>query len=262
MPTLPARWRPALPVVPAAVLFVLAALLVVPATRDAAHWLLDENRPVELLSFVLLVAGGVLGLRLAGRLRRAGQPGWVWGFYGLFALGLLVVAGEEVAWGQWFFGFETPAAIGAVNTQGELTLHNYEGFNDHLELFPLVFGLAGLVSVALAGTRWSRLASPRPLLSWYAVIAAMCAVDLGQDFYVIHADLDHLVNGLAEAVEMLVAGAGLLYVVLNAERAETWPRPDVRPTPPPRPVGRPRPGHALPGPLIVRARERETTPLA
>lgn len=245
-PVLPARWRPALPFVPVAVLFVLAVVLVVPATRQVGHWLLDENRPVELLTLALLIVGGVAGLRLAGRLRRRGQPGWVWGFYALFATGLLVVAGEEVAWGQWFFGFETPAAIGAVNTQDELTLHNYEGFNDHLELFPLAFGVAGLVSLALGATRWARLASPRPLLSWYATIAALGAVDLVQDFHVIQADFDHLVNGLAEGVEMLVAGAGLLYVVLGAERFDTWSRDH------PAPLSASTSGHGTSGPRRVR----------
>lgn len=246
MPSLLDRSRPLLPVLPAATLAVLAVLLAVPATREAAHWLLAENHPVELLTFVFFAVGGALGLGFSGRLRRRGEPGWVWGFYAFFAVGLLVIAGEEVAWGQWFVGFETPDVIGDVNTQGELTLHNYEGFNDHLELFPLVFGLAGLVSVALAGTRWERVASPRPLLAWYAVIAAVCAVDLLQDFYVLQVDFDHLVNALDEAVEMLVAIAGFLYVVLNAERSRTWGPPHpaapfepaflVRPAPAGRPA--------------------------
>ncbi len=46
-------------------------------------------------------------------------------------LGLLciVIAGEEVSWGQRFFGFSTPEALGAINLQNEFNLHNIAGVN-------------------------------------------------------------------------------------------------------------------------------------
>lgn len=42
----------------------------------------------------------------------------------ILALVLLLMAGEELAWGQRIFFFATPAAIKGINAQGELTLHN------------------------------------------------------------------------------------------------------------------------------------------
>lgn len=42
----------------------------------------------------------------------------------ILTLVLLLMTGEELAWGQRIFFFATPAAVKAVNAQGELTLHN------------------------------------------------------------------------------------------------------------------------------------------
>ncbi|WP_412068741.1 hypothetical protein [Rubrivirga sp. IMCC43871] len=208
-----------LSILPFALLAVFSVFLAIPATRDAAQWMLAENRPVELLSFVFLVVGGGLGLWLAVRLRRRGEAGRVVAFYGLFALGLLTIGAEEVAWGQWFVGFETPEAIAEVNTQGELTLHNHRALKDHLEIFPLLFGLAGLVGVWVRRfPGWTRVAAPAALLPWFAVIAVVSAVDFFQDWVVIQAQFDELVNALDELVEMFVALAGLLYVRMNAAR--------------------------------------------
>ncbi|WP_412060753.1 hypothetical protein [Rubrivirga sp. IMCC45206] len=208
-----------LTILPFALLAVFTVFLAIPATRDAAQWMLAENRPVELLSFVFLMVGGVLGLRLAAQLRRRGERGWTVAFYALFSLGLLAIGAEEVAWGQWFVGFETPEAIAEVNTQGELTLHNHKALKDHLEIFPLLFGLAGLVGVWVRRfPGWSRVAAPAALLPWFALIAVVSAVDFLQDWVVIQAQFDELVNALDELVEMFVALAGLLFVRFNAAR--------------------------------------------
>ena len=44
--------------------------------------------------------------------------------YVLLALFFFVAFGEELSWGQHFFGFSTPAAIESLNQQEELNLHN------------------------------------------------------------------------------------------------------------------------------------------
>lgn len=40
------------------------------------------------------------------------------------SLGLLVIAGEEISWGQRVVGIETPEHLAAINTQEEINLHN------------------------------------------------------------------------------------------------------------------------------------------
>lgn len=46
--------------------------------------------------------------------------------YGLLlaAIGLFIIGGEEVSWGQRILGISTPAVIADNNTQHEITLHN------------------------------------------------------------------------------------------------------------------------------------------
>lgn len=64
-------------------------------------------------------------------------------------------AGEEVSWGYWAFGWETPEAIAQLNDQGETNLHNMSSWLDQkpralVELFVVV---AGLVLPVLASAR-------------------------------------------------------------------------------------------------------------
>ena len=201
---------------PLPILFLCALLLVLPVTREFAIWMLEENKPIELLTFIFLIVGGIRGLILAWQLKQSGSR-WVAIFYLLFSLGLLAIGAEEVAWGQWFIGFETPSSLSEINTQNELTIHNLEIFNDHLEIFPLLFGIAGIVSVRLKKSYLHKIASPDVLLSWYLIITIMSAIDLIQDFFVIQEQFDYLMNYLDEAVEMLVGIAGFLYIWLNAK---------------------------------------------
>ena len=203
---------------PLIILFIAAFLLTLPVTREATIWMLAENRPIELLTFVFLIVGGIRGVVLAWQLYRARESKMIVAFYLLFSLALLAIGAEEVAWGQWFVGFETPASLSEINTQNELTLHNLEIFNDHLEIFPLLFGIVGLISIWSARLpAWQKISSPKALLPWYLAISVVSGIDLLQDFYVIQEQLDHLINHLDEVVEMLVAIAGLLYIYLNAK---------------------------------------------
>ena len=203
---------------PLIILFLAAFLLTLPVTRAQMIWMLAENRPVELLTFLFLIVGGIRGLVLAWQLQQARESKMIVGFYLLFSLGLLVIGAEEVAWGQWFVGFETPASLREINTQQELTLHNLEIFNDHLEVFPLLYGVCGLVSIwfdKLPG--WQKISSPAALFPWYLTIAIVSGIDLIQDFYVIQEQFDYLINYLDEVIEMLVAIAGFLYIYLKAK---------------------------------------------
>ena len=203
---------------PLVILFLAAFLLTLPVTREHMIWMLAENRPVELLTFVFLIAGGIRGVILTWQLQRANESKIIVAFYLLFSLALLVIGAEEVAWGQWFVGFETPVALSEINTQNELTLHNLEIFNDHLEIFPLLYGVWGLVSIGLNKSfRFYKIASPPILLSWYLAIAIVSAIDLFQDFFVLQEQFDYLINHLDEAIEMLVGIAGFLYIWLNAK---------------------------------------------
>jgi hypothetical protein len=180
----------------------------------------SENHPIESLTFIALIAGGTIGLIFALRLNRREEGMLVSGFYVLFSLGLLFFALEEVAWGQAFFGFNTPKFINRLNKQGEFTLHNMWSFHAPFEYLRIVIGLSGVIGVLLSfKSRFQKIGAPVVLLSWFLWIIILAALDL-HNLYVPRRKLPffRLVTALNEMLEMLIAVAGFLYIWLNSRR--------------------------------------------
>lgn len=100
----------------------------------AAPWLLGME--VEHYERVMLAEIGVLELATVGFLlvgigfgvgawrRRAVAPKMMGLVIGIGLAGAFFFAGEESSWGQWYFGFETPESMEAINHQDEFNLHN------------------------------------------------------------------------------------------------------------------------------------------
>ena len=158
----------------------------VPITRSLTRWMLSENHPVELLTFMSLFSAGIMGWKLAWRARNNERGILVVGFYTLFSAGLLLVAMEEISWGQSLFGFEPPSAIKAINKQGELNLHNIPAFHAPFEFLRVAFGLGGLFGVWLSSRRHTRdIGAPAILSSWFVLVAILAALDL-RNIYIPH----------------------------------------------------------------------------
>ena len=138
-------------------------------------------------------------------------------FYTVFAMAVIVVAMEEVAWGQWFFHFETPEALRSINRQGELTFHNIQGMQGHNEFLRLAFGVGGLFGV-WAGTRPSsqRFGAPFLLISWFALITGVSVFEVIEDFGTISPRIDLLIDYLSEITELLVGMSAFLFVWLKS----------------------------------------------
>ena len=182
-------------------------------TRNTMLWLLEENHPVEILTFVLFALGALLGIRLViEEIRR----GFSWSsilFHVGFSMLLLLIAMEEISWGQQFFGFETPPEMQAINRQGELNLHNMSGLQGRSEWFRLIFGLGGLFGVVCS--RWKRFASvsvPLFLFAWFGVISAHAMYDVLDDFIKTPARISYAVQRTSEFVEMMIAMSSMLYL--------------------------------------------------
>ena len=204
--------------VPLAIASGFTLFLFIPATRDGAKWLLrGEMSPVELLTFAGFMVGGILGLVLAARARRRGESLAIVTFFGVFSLGRLFTGMEEVAWGQWLVGFETPEALRSINRQHEFTLHNIRGLHGHSEYFRLAFGIGGLVGLAAAGVPGlARVAVPRSLWAWVVVVAVLAAIDLYLDLFPAnHYVYRTLGFHMSEVNEMLIAMTGCLYTWLK-----------------------------------------------
>lgn len=179
--------------------------------------MLSENHPVELLTFAILLLGGIRGLVLARHTHRHRAGGLVVGFYLVFSVGLLFTAMEEVAWGQWLFGFRTPSVFNEINVQGELTLHNIRGVQGHTEFFRVAFGLGGLIGVWLSFRQnFRKIGAPVILLPWFLIIIVLAGLDLHNDYYQVQRRFDDIVNRLSELVELLIAASGFLFIWLNA----------------------------------------------
>jgi hypothetical protein len=213
--------------VPLVIVFFYGLLLVLDVTRDFALSLRGENRPIELLTFGFLFAGGVVGVHIAWQAKHYNEEFLVYGFYAIFSLGLLLTAMEEISWGQWFFGFETPSPLKIINVKGELTIHNIEGLHGKMEFARVAFGLGGLFGVWMATRqRFRKIGVPLMLLSWFIVIGVHASLDLSAEYLVFERHLDALINLFSEFIEMMIGMAGFLYVWLNARKfSAEWKLP-------------------------------------
>jgi len=207
----------AIMVMPIICLFLAFLFLSIRATRSPMLWMLKENCPIELCTFLALLGGGLYGLVFTYRLKQRAEALWVIGFYMLFSLSLIFVGMEEISWGQSFFRFKTPELVESINVQRELTLHNLQGLQGHSEVFRLIFGLGGLIGVmasCIPGTE--KIGAPAILLPCFFVIITHAAVDFYDDILPIGLRFNLLMQRTSEVVELLIGVAGLLYVVLNA----------------------------------------------
>jgi hypothetical protein len=205
---------------PFVIAFVYSALLTYKPTRMFAIKMTDENYPVELGTFLLLMAGGVYGLRMAIKARRGGLHGLWFTFYVTFSIFLLLTGMEEISWGQWFFHFQTPEAISRINTQHEFTLHNLNGIGGHTVWLRLAFGVGGFIGMALGADvflgAFRDVIVPRRLWAWFFVITVFALGDQVTDYVGVNSPVAALFTVMAEIVELLIAAVGCLYLWFKA----------------------------------------------
>ena len=222
---LDATWSRIIRVLPVIGIVGFSIIVAIPFTRRGAYWLVAENRPVEMLTFFAALAAAAQGIRLIRAHWRGRSPRWTIAFFFVFTLGLLLVAGEEIAWGQQFFRFQTPEPIARLNQQGELTLHNLgpmQGRNDFLRS---AFGIGGLVGLWL-GRRYAMLrpiTPPTILFNWFALIVVVGLVDTFCDASGMTARGWEFSHRMSEVVEMYIAISAFLFVLL---RSRELPRPE------------------------------------
>lgn len=176
-----------------------------------AFWVLQQTRPVdyvrlinedgytEFTTFLGFAAAGAL-LVLRHRARPQGRRSIAMLSGGAL---LLLMAGEEVSWGQRMLGIGTPELVSAINGQNEITFHNMEGIR-HLP----VHAIAGWALIAGAAASLVGLTPVRPrVLPFFAVAAVVL---LGEPL--VKSD---------EAGEFLVAVAVLVWAVDEARPLAT-----------------------------------------
>ncbi|MDW3095569.1 MAG: hypothetical protein R8G33_07850 [Gammaproteobacteria bacterium] len=90
-----------------------------------------EQGIIENYTFVILFAAIVLGIITILRMKSFGFPVFKYWLM-LLVLGCIYYAGEEVSWGQHWFGWVTPESWMDVNDQGETNLHNTSALLDQV----------------------------------------------------------------------------------------------------------------------------------
>ena len=190
-------------------------------TQDFAALMTFPNYPIEWVTFASSLLGGILSWRLAFLLKAQGEEPLIWLFYLVFGLGLIWTAGETSAWGQQVLGYRTPDWMQARNAQGQMTLHNMYGWQDHNHWLRAVFAIGGFIGIALQkSSRFRKIAVPAILFSWFLAIAIKCVLDFWTKSFPAGIAWDWemfkwIVNRTSKVAKMMVGMAALLYVWLN-----------------------------------------------
>jgi len=205
---------------PIIIMILETIFLAYPQTRSLTIWMHKENHPIEVLTFLVFLIAGVKGLKLSYKMKMGGEEYLVYGFYIFFSIALLFIAMEEIAWGQWFIGFETPEVWKSVNMQGETTLHNIVGLQGHSEIFRLIFGIGGLIGLLFSyNPRFQKIGASILLFPWFAIISLYAGIDVYNDYIPIQKAFDDYIHITAELIELLIALSTLLYIQLNSRKS-------------------------------------------
>lgn len=124
-------------------------------SRPSYYRLLQEDHVVEWTQFWLCASAALIAVAATRELAtaRRATPALA---TAVFAVGMLLLAGEEISWAQRALGFGTPPDLAVVNEQAEFNIHNV-GTGGISALFKLASFLLGAV-----GTIWIFVARRRP----------------------------------------------------------------------------------------------------
>ena len=169
-------------VFPFIVVFFSCSFLLLLPTHRVTLLILKEKGLLDLLTFVSLITGGILGLRLVVNIVKYKSGLHELWFYLAFSIGLLITGMIEASGGKQDAGLVAPSIITDLNAQAQIVRNSF----GTLEVFPLTFGLIGLVGVWISSIRhFSNIGSPYILFPWFVVIAFISAIDLSHDFSIL-----------------------------------------------------------------------------
>jgi hypothetical protein len=199
------------------IVFFIGILLQLSLTRPLVVSIVIENQLLMgSLTSVILIAGGLLGLRFVLQIKKHTKELLMFWFYLAFSIVLLFIGMEKIWWGRLFFITEDPSGFQNINQLERTIFHNYQYWRRHLEIFPMAFGLAGLLGIWISKIpQFRKISVPRILWSWFMIITIISAIDLSHDFYNPPFQFDNLINNMEEVIEMMVGISGLLFIWLN-----------------------------------------------
>lgn len=198
----------------------VAVAMVVLASADRDSWsaLAQEDAGIEWATFVaFMMAAGWLIVCV----RKLSPSWWFKGACALLALFCVVIAGEEISWGQRLIGFKPPDVFLERNFQQEANLHNVlmheGGLGFKLESKHLVIVI--VLGFCLA---WPWLVR-RKRFDVFAPLAPSLAL-LPLALGVVAAELSYSVELTGEGAELVV---GLIFLAAAVTKTATRPRTTV-----------------------------------
>lgn len=206
---------------PIAVILIFIVLVYLESTREFAINLLRENNLIENLTFIFLFVAGIMGFRLFFLLKKTVASNLIPNFLLFLSFLLLIVAMEEIAWGQQFFRWTTPNIFMKYNVQKELTFHNIKGLQGKSEIFRILFGILGVAGLYVQRLRKYKLISvPIILASFVFTILIVSVFDLSDDYFAISKEIKIGTHLLSELIEMLIGLVSLLYIIFLKRKME------------------------------------------
>ena len=115
-------------------MFIYGLVYVLPYGRDLIgmswfDWLRSEDGPLEWMQFLEYAVSSFLALLIYIKTKRKKNINSI--FWFLIALLTLLVAGEEISWGERIIGIGNNF-ISEINVQGETNFHNLPFFHNYL----------------------------------------------------------------------------------------------------------------------------------
>lgn len=151
-------------------IFIFGLLIVRLWPNDIFMHIVKEDSLIENAQFLVLIAAAIFAFFNSLKLFHVVKiVAWL---YLIASLGLFLVAGDEISWGQRLFKINTPAGFFDSNAQGETNIHNLSAVNNLNGILYILAGLFGsfswLVIPGLADRKfWSYLSPPWFLSSFF-----------------------------------------------------------------------------------------------
>lgn len=141
---------------------VLSLITIVAAvtSRPLFNLITGEDRLGENLQVVGWVVALVFALLIV---KNAEFPTSTRALFAFLAVGIFLIIGEEISWGQRIFDFQTPAELVEANRQAEANLHNIYGIQDIFSWAMFAIGAYGVGASWYAMKRYGAYSSWSPL---------------------------------------------------------------------------------------------------
>jgi hypothetical protein len=204
-------------------LVVLGGIAAALMGKRTFHWYAGEDQFAETLQVVLYCAASVSSFIIARRLSARGERGLAC-LYGLLVLGLFFVTGEEISWGQRIFGWQTPATLMGISSQGETNIHNIHGFQTFFKWMQLIVAAYGTI-LPLTIYRIRALGRYRQLMSWLVppaslvpYFAFMFMWKVARNFSLLPREHLYFLHRYNEVMELNLAMAFFLFGIYQLRR--------------------------------------------